>query len=148
VFDSFGGLMTLALDPGSQRRILQQTTSLCTTCKQGSRGSLKRTKNLPTQVLPRCGTKTFSSAPMPVVIAVSSITAVLKSPQFVKNEVKTGCPYDCGACPAINSRCIPSCPLRAPAISIASAYDPKPRCLSHALGGVFQNLGGDPSQRS
>jgi uncharacterized radical SAM superfamily Fe-S cluster-containing enzyme len=117
--------MTLTATAKKAARSLSRTTSLCIACKQGIPAEIVELdgKVLMRKRCPRHG-------PQEVMIASDAawyhrtlaFGAVLKPPAHVKNEVKTGCPYDCGACSShqqsvylpvipITSACNLDCPI-------------------------------------
>jgi 7,8-dihydro-6-hydroxymethylpterin dimethyltransferase len=106
-------------------RKLRETTSLCTTCKQGIAADLVEIDG-----------KVFMHKKCPehgaqeVLIAsdaawyhrTMAYPAVLKKPAFPKKQVEAGCPFDCGACTSheqsvylpvipITSACNLDCPI-------------------------------------
>lgn len=115
--------MTAAAKPPA--RSLSRTTSLCIVCKQGIPAEIVEADGriMMRKRCPRHG-------PQEVMLASDAawyhrtlaFGAVLKPPAHVKNEVRTGCPYDCGACRShqqsvylpvipITSACNLDCPI-------------------------------------
>ncbi len=104
---------------------LHDTTSLCTVCKIGvpaevheEDGRIILDKTCPEHGLRRV----LLASDAAWYHETMSFPAALAPPRVVKNEVKTGCPYDCGACTShqqsvylpvvpITSACNLDCPI-------------------------------------
>ena len=110
--------------PGEQP--LRQTTSLCARCKLTLPATLWRTEDGRVEMRKRCEVH----GPQRVTIAADAdwwermmaFEPALTAPRQVMNEVRQGCPYDCGACSRheqavqlpivpITSACNLSCPI-------------------------------------
>lgn len=117
--------MSTAALTASAARKLRETSSLCIKCKQGIPADIVE---LDGKILMR--KRCAEHGDQEVLIAsdaawyhrTMAFNAALKAPSFVKNEVKTGCPYDCGACSShqqsvylpvipITSACDLDCPI-------------------------------------
>jgi uncharacterized radical SAM superfamily Fe-S cluster-containing enzyme len=106
-------------------KALSRTTSLCIACKQGIPAEIVELegKIIMRKRCPRHGPQqVMLSSDAAWYHRTLAFGAVLKPPRHVKNEVKTGCPYDCGACKShqqsvylpvipITSACNLDCPI-------------------------------------
>lgn len=104
---------------------LHETTSLCVKCKQGVPARLIEIDGriLMRKTCPDHGDQeVLIASDAAWYRGVMAYPAVLKAPAVVKNPVKTGCPFDCGACTShqqavylpvipITSACNLDCPI-------------------------------------
>ena len=117
--------MTITATAVRAARALSRTTSLCIACKQGIPADIVELegKIIMRKRCPRHGPQeVMLSSDAAWYHRTLAFGAVLKAPRHVKNEVKTGCPYDCGACKShqqsvylpvipITSACNLDCPI-------------------------------------
>lgn len=115
--------MTATAKPAA--RSLSRTSSLCIACKQGIPAEIVEVggKIMMRKRCPRHGAQEVMIASDAAWYhRTLAFGAVLKAPSIVKKEVKTGCPYDCGACSShqqsvylpvipITSACNLDCPI-------------------------------------
>jgi uncharacterized radical SAM superfamily Fe-S cluster-containing enzyme len=109
----------------STARKLQDTSSLCVKCKQGIPAQLVESEGrvLMRKTCPEHGDQeVLIASDAAWYRGIMAYPAALKAPAVVKNEVKTGCPFDCGACTShqqavylpvipITSACNLDCPI-------------------------------------
>jgi tetraether lipid synthase len=139
-------------------RKLRDTTSLCQVCKRG----------IPAQIV-QAGSRIVmrkrcpEHGPHEILIAsdaawyhdTMSYDAVLKPPAVVKNQVRTGCPFDCGACSShqqqvylpvipITSACNLDCPICYTINKNDGAFHMSLDEFSRILGVIRQN---DPNMK-
>ena len=109
----------------STERVLRQTTSLCTTCKQGIPATIV---DVGERIVMRkhCAThgheEILLSSDAAWYHRNQTFAATLKAPATVRKQVEAGCPFDCGACTShqqsvylpvipITSACNLDCPI-------------------------------------